>query len=98
MLADVVVKHVAYPILFYVGSVPMFVSFFTVTLLSHWEEWDPVGQCFNWLVGIVCRSSKKQLSVSSCCVVESSFLNNYVYGFFAAGRDVPGTMESKQKP
>lgn len=47
MLADVFVKHISYPVLFYVGSVPMFLSFFAVTLLSHWDEWDPVAILFN---------------------------------------------------
>ena len=54
MLADVAVKHISYPVLFYVGSVPMFLSFFAVTLLSHYEEWDPVAQLLNRLVDF-CR-------------------------------------------
>lgn len=52
MLADVAVKHVSYPLLFYIGSIPMFLSFFAVTLLTHWEEWDPVGQLFRKIVGV----------------------------------------------
>lgn len=55
MLADVAVKHVSYPILFYVGSVPMFLSFFAVTLLSHWDEWDPLALLLNWVIDS-CRS------------------------------------------
>ena len=55
MLADVAVKHVSYPFLFYIGSIPMFLSFFAVTLLSHWEEWDPVAQLLNRIVDS-CRS------------------------------------------
>lgn len=53
MLADVAVKHVSYPVLFYIGSVPMFLSFFSVTLLTHWEEWDPVGQLFRNMVDVL---------------------------------------------
>ena len=58
MLADVAVKHVSYPILFYIGSVPMFLSFFAVTLLTHWEEWDPVGQLFRNIIDTF-RSKKR---------------------------------------
>jgi len=58
MLADVLVKHVSYPTLFYIGSAPMFLSFFAVTLLSHWEEWDPVSQVVYWMLGF-CRSRKQ---------------------------------------
>ena len=58
MLADVAVKPISYPVLFYVGSVPMFLSFFAVTLLSHYEEWDPVAQLLNRLVDF-CRSRNR---------------------------------------
>ncbi|XP_067001270.1 solute carrier family 35 member F5 [Anabrus simplex] len=42
MLADVVFKRVHYPSIFYIGTVPMFLAFFAVTLLAHYENWDPV--------------------------------------------------------
>ncbi|KAL8564097.1 hypothetical protein ACOMHN_034574 [Nucella lapillus] len=42
MIVDVIVRKVDYSPLFYWGSVPIFVSFFLVTLLTHWENWDPV--------------------------------------------------------
>ena len=40
--ANVLVKKVSYDRLFYIGSIPMFVSFFIVALLSHWDKWDPM--------------------------------------------------------
>jgi len=40
--ADVLVKRVAYDQLFYIGSIPMFVSFFLVAMVSHWDNWDPM--------------------------------------------------------
>jgi len=42
MLADVLIRKVSYDVLFYVGSVPMFVSFFLVSLLTQWNNWDPM--------------------------------------------------------
>jgi len=40
--ADVLVKKVEYDQLFYIGSIPMFVSFFLVAMVSHWDNWDPM--------------------------------------------------------
>ncbi|PSN47358.1 Solute carrier family 35 member F5 [Blattella germanica] len=43
MFADIVFKKVVdYPFMFYIGAVPMFLAFFAVTLLVHYENWDPV--------------------------------------------------------
>jgi len=55
--ADVLVKKVAYDQLFYIGSIPMFVSFFLVAMVSHWDNWDPM------LEGMVGVAQK----VKSCC-------------------------------
>ncbi|ODN05339.1 Solute carrier family 35 member F5 [Orchesella cincta] len=43
MVADVIFKKVSYSWLFYIGSVPVFFSFFAVTMFTHYENWDPVG-------------------------------------------------------
>ncbi|CAL8070171.1 unnamed protein product [Orchesella dallaii] len=43
MVADVIFKKVSYSWLFYIGSVPMFFSFFAVTMFTHYENWDPIG-------------------------------------------------------
>jgi len=42
MFADVIIKKVSYDTLFYIGSMPMFLSFFIVALLTHWNNWDPM--------------------------------------------------------
>jgi len=42
MFADVIIKKVHYDTLFYIGSMPMFLSFFIVALLTHWNNWDPM--------------------------------------------------------
>merc|ERR1719348_2938258 len=55
--ADVIVKKVKYDTLFYVGSIPMFISFFIVAMLSHWDNWDPMME------GVSCFCSK----LRSCC-------------------------------
>jgi len=55
--ADVLVKKVAYDQLFYIGSIPMFVSFFLVAMVSHWDNWDPM------LEGLVGVAQKVKL----CC-------------------------------
>ncbi|XP_063226128.1 solute carrier family 35 member F5 isoform X2 [Bacillus rossius redtenbacheri] len=45
MFADIVFKKVEYSAMFYIGTVPMFVAFFAVMLLAHYENWDPVMEC-----------------------------------------------------
>ncbi|XP_044264040.1 solute carrier family 35 member F5 isoform X2 [Tribolium madens] len=42
MLTDVFLKKIVYPSLFYTGTIPMVVAFLAVTLLSHYDNWDPV--------------------------------------------------------
>lgn len=55
MLADVAVRQVDCSLLFYLGSVPIFVSFFTVTFLTHWDNWDPVLLGIKKLIHCICR-------------------------------------------
>lgn len=50
MFADILIKGVDYGALFYVGSIPMFISFFLVTLLTHYEDWDPLIDLLRWIV------------------------------------------------
>lgn len=42
MLADVVIRGDHYTWLFYVGSLPIFIAFFGVSCLTHYESWDPM--------------------------------------------------------
>ncbi|XP_064646620.1 solute carrier family 35 member F5-like isoform X2 [Lineus longissimus] len=55
MIADTVMKNVSYTWMFYVGSGPVFISFFAVTVLSHYENWDPVLLGVKKLIHCVCR-------------------------------------------
>lgn len=42
VLFDILLKQVEYPHLFFIGSLPMLASFFAVTILAHYDNWDPV--------------------------------------------------------
>ena len=52
--ADVLVKKVKYDHLFYIGSIPMFLSFFLVAMVSHWNNWDPILECLKKVVNKLC--------------------------------------------
>jgi len=55
MIADVFLKDVSYNWQFYVGTVPVFIAFFAVALLTHWDGWDPVLLAFKKLCQCFCR-------------------------------------------
>lgn len=42
MIVDIWVKNVHYTLKLYAGALPMMVSFIAVTLLTHFENWDPL--------------------------------------------------------
>lgn len=42
MVADIAIKKVSYSSMFFGGMVPVFVAFFTTTLLAYYDNWDPV--------------------------------------------------------
>uniref|UniRef100_A0A6P7FML2 Solute carrier family 35 member F5 n=1 Tax=Diabrotica virgifera virgifera TaxID=50390 RepID=A0A6P7FML2_DIAVI len=58
MLADVLLKEVPYPILFYTGTLPVLVAFLAVTVLSHYENWDPVFDILQCAYQNVCKKSR----------------------------------------
>lgn len=65
MLADVVLKKVAYPALLYAGTLPMFIAFFGVTLLAHYENWDPalifVKRVYSYFTHMSARRSMRSV-------------------------------------
>lgn len=65
MFADVVFKRVHYSCMFYVGTVPMFLSFFAVTLLAHYENWDPVMEGIQKCYMLVFRRNRN-LRIHDC--------------------------------
>lgn len=42
ILADVLWRQKKYDMFFVVGTLPMFFSFFLITMLTHYEDWDPL--------------------------------------------------------
>jgi len=54
MVTDVAVKRVSYPTLFYLGAVLVLGSFVVVTLLTHFNDWDPVGRAARRLRAFCC--------------------------------------------
>lgn len=58
MVADVLLKKVSYPCLFYAGTIPVVVAFIAVTVLSHYENWDPVLDGFRWCYVTACRRTR----------------------------------------
>ena len=55
MAADVLLRSVRYPPSFYLGSVPIFAASLCVTLLAHWDNWDPAMQALRMVAGCCCR-------------------------------------------
>lgn len=51
--------QVDYPLPFFLGTLPMFLSFFAVAFLTHYENWDPVLVGIRKLVSFCCRKSQK---------------------------------------
>ncbi|CAG9820957.1 unnamed protein product [Phaedon cochleariae] len=58
MLADVLLKEVPYPILFYTGTIPMLIAFLALTVLSHYDNWDPVFNVLHCSCSKVCRRTR----------------------------------------
>lgn len=58
MIADILLKKVSYPCLFYAGTIPVIAAFIAVTVLSHYENWDPVLDGFRWCYVAVCRKTR----------------------------------------
>lgn len=56
---DIFLKKVDYPLQFFLGTLPMFLSFFAVGFLTHYENWDPVLVGIKKLVNFCCRKSHK---------------------------------------
>ena len=46
-IADIVWKQKEYHIIFVIGAIPMFVSFFIIALLTHYQDWDPLLDLFQ---------------------------------------------------
>lgn len=58
MFADVILDKVTYPCMFYIGMVPMVAAFCSVTLLYHFENWDPVSELLKWCYFCTCSKTR----------------------------------------
>lgn len=58
IIADIVWRGQTFEPLFLAGVVPMFFSFFVITMLTHYQDWDPVLDLVQYLWrrirGVVC--------------------------------------------
>ena len=50
VMFDVLLKEINYPQLFFFGTIPLFISFFIVTFLSQFDNWDPLASILHKLV------------------------------------------------
>lgn len=55
ILADVLMKHVTYQWEFFVGAIPVFLSFIAVGILANYETWDPVLIYLKKFVHCICK-------------------------------------------
>jgi len=64
MIADVLLKKVEYPCIFYLGSIPMLLAFLTVSLLSYYDNWDPVMDLIKRFFILICRRNNRSTRYS----------------------------------
>jgi hypothetical protein len=51
-------QQVRFSWLFFMGAVPVFLSFFIATLLCHYNNWDPVMVGLRRLFAFICRKPR----------------------------------------
>ncbi|KAG7169229.1 Solute carrier family 35 member F5-like 6 [Homarus americanus] len=49
MFVDIWLKGIKYSLLIYIGAIPMMTSFIAVSLLTHYESWDPLMDGMKYL-------------------------------------------------
>ena len=69
--ADVLFKKVKYDHLFYIGSIPMFLSFFLVAMVSHWNNWDPILECLRKVYRKLCPRCQDRGAARRRIIAES---------------------------
>ncbi|XP_018587860.1 solute carrier family 35 member F5-like [Scleropages formosus] len=60
IIADMCMQKVQFSWLFFAGAIPVFLSFFIATLLSHYNNWDPVMVGLRRVFAFVCRKHRIQ--------------------------------------
>ncbi|KAK4295034.1 hypothetical protein Pmani_032369 [Petrolisthes manimaculis] len=78
MMVDIWVKNVNYTLKIYAGALPMMVSFIAVTLLTHFENWDPLLDGFIFMHRKCCRQTHSYSLVDTEVVERESLIVNGV--------------------
>ncbi|KAG7157896.1 Solute carrier family 35 member F5-like 1 [Homarus americanus] len=68
MFVDIWLKGIKYSLLIYIGAIPMMTSFIAVSLLTHYESWDPLMDGMKYLhrkFWLTQREWKESLTVNS---------------------------------
>ncbi|XP_030642296.1 solute carrier family 35 member F5-like [Chanos chanos] len=60
VIADMCTQKVHFSWLFFAGAVPVFLSFFIVTLLCHYNNWDPAMVGLRRVFAFICRKHRLQ--------------------------------------
>ncbi|KAM9302470.1 solute carrier family 35 member F5, partial [Gastrophryne carolinensis] len=58
IIADICMQKVSFSWAFFAGAVPVFISFFIVTLLCHYNNWDPVMVAVRRIFAFLCRKPR----------------------------------------
>ncbi|XP_068102440.1 solute carrier family 35 member F5 isoform X2 [Hyperolius riggenbachi] len=58
IIADICMQKVSFSWVFFAGALPVFISFFIVTLLCHYNNWDPVMVGLRRIFAFVCRKHR----------------------------------------
>ncbi|XP_040297808.1 solute carrier family 35 member F5 isoform X1 [Bufo bufo] len=58
IIADICMQKVSFSWVFFAGALPVFISFVTVTLLCHYNNWDPVMVALRRIFSFVCRKHR----------------------------------------
>ncbi|KAK1165994.1 solute carrier family 35 member F5-like isoform X1 [Acipenser oxyrinchus oxyrinchus] len=82
IIADMCMQKVRFSWLFFAGAVPVFLSFFIVTILCHYNNWDPVMVGVRRVFAFICRKHRIQRTLEGTRVelqktassVKASFL------------------------
>lgn len=63
MACDMIFNKLSFSWMFIGGTLPVFLSFFAVSLLGHFGDWDPIMDFFKWILKLVigrCRRQSKK--------------------------------------
>ena len=55
--ADVFWKQKTYHPIFVMGAIPMFLSFFVIVMLTHYQDWDPLLETFKKVCCCCCSTA-----------------------------------------